>query len=96
MSQRNNGWQVSVGQEIRAMREFRQISIGQLAEAMTCSVAEIEQYESGRKRPSSGRLWDFAHHLNVPLSRFFAKLARQETPEWGLKTTAPMSGSVQR
>lgn len=48
--------------------------MARIAELTGITYTQIQKYEKGQNRISAGRLYDIAHHLNVPVSYFFEGL----------------------
>ena len=75
MALHNKRLQVFVGERIRELRRSHGFSLESLAEAIGVSTGELDDYEHGRKRPTSGCLWELAETFGIPLSSFFNGLS---------------------
>lgn len=60
-----------VGQQLRAMRKARRLSIRSLAEISDLSVNTLSLIENGRTSPSVNTLSQLAQSLKVPITAFF-------------------------
>lgn len=60
-----------VGARIRARRQALQVSQGALAEALGITFQQVQKYENGANRVSTGRLAQIAETLKVPVAYFF-------------------------
>ncbi len=60
-----------VGQQLRAMRIARNMSIRALAERSELSVNTLSLIENGKSSPSVNTLQHLAHSLDVPITAFF-------------------------
>jgi len=60
-----------VGQQLRAMRKARRLSIRSLAEISGLSVNTLSLIENGKTSPSVNTLSQLAQSLNVPIPAFF-------------------------
>jgi transcriptional regulator with XRE-family HTH domain len=60
-----------VGARIRARRQALQISQTALAETLGLTFQQVQKYENGTNRISTGRLTEIAKTLQVPVSYFF-------------------------
>jgi len=60
-----------VGQQLRAMRKARRLSIRALAEISSLSVNTLSLIENGRTSPSVNTLSQLAQSLNIPITAFF-------------------------
>lgn len=60
-----------VGNRIRLRRNVMGVSQEKLAEAIGVSFQQIQKYEKGSNRVSSGKLYDIALALQVPVAFFF-------------------------
>ncbi len=61
-----------VGEKIRARRLARGWSQTQLANALGITFQQVQKYEKGANRVSSGRLSQIAKALDAPVTFFFA------------------------
>ncbi|MGB4058038.1 MAG: helix-turn-helix transcriptional regulator [Alphaproteobacteria bacterium] len=60
-----------VGQRLRIRRSLLGISQTALAESVDLTFQQIQKYEAGKNRISSGTLYKFARNLGVSVSYFF-------------------------
>ncbi len=63
---------VIVGANIRTYRIVAGMSQHDLATTLNLTCQQVQKYETGANRISAGRLSDVAHHVNQPISTFFA------------------------
>lgn len=63
----------SIGQDIRALRKSRDMTLEGLASAMGKSLGWISQVERGLSKPTLDDLQDVARLLDVPMSMFFGE-----------------------
>jgi len=63
-----------VGERLAAVRNARGIRAGVFGASCNITIAQLHDYEAGRKRISAAQLWAFAHVLQVPVSEFYAGL----------------------
>jgi transcriptional regulator with XRE-family HTH domain len=64
-----------VGRRLRALRKDRRITMAQLGLEVDRSGQQIEKYEQGIDRISSGVLYGCAAALHVPVESFFEGLS---------------------
>lgn len=62
---------VHVGARLRTFRLAAGLSMGELANAMNISHQQLQKYETGANKLTSGRLFDITRILRVPVSSFF-------------------------
>jgi transcriptional regulator with XRE-family HTH domain len=62
---------VHVGQRIRQRRTLLGMSQQKVAEALGLTFQQVQKYEWGTNRVSSGRLFELARILNIPIPHFF-------------------------
>lgn len=62
---------IKVGQKIRLRRIHLGLSQHDLAKLLKITFQQIQKYEKGINRVSSGRLYHFARLLKVPIKYFF-------------------------
>ena len=67
---------VHVGTRIRHRRWLTGMTQQQLAEAVGIKFQQIQKYETGANRVSASRLWDVAKALDVDISFFFERFAK--------------------
>lgn len=60
-----------VARRLRHKRRELGISLSQLGNHINVTVQQIQKYESGINRISSGKLYYIAKYLDVPVSYFF-------------------------
>jgi transcriptional regulator with XRE-family HTH domain len=60
-----------VGQNIRVFRTARGLSQTELGDAVGVSLQQVQEFEDGRNRVGSRRLFEIAEVLGVPIGRFF-------------------------
>ncbi len=60
-----------VGGRLKQIRGLRGLSQTNLADSVGLTFQQIQKYENGANRISASRLWEFAEHLNVPISFFY-------------------------
>ena len=63
-----------VGRQIATVRVQSDVSQAQLARAIGISFQQLQKYENARNRVSASMLYEIAHALDVPVSRFFGGL----------------------
>lgn len=64
----------AVGRKIREFRKLRGLSQERLAKQIGLTFQQIQKFERGANRVTSGRLYQLAQALEVPVSAFFADL----------------------
>jgi transcriptional regulator with XRE-family HTH domain len=72
---------MSLGQQIRELREKRDLSLRELAKKLGCSAAFLSDIELGRRYPSEGNLKDLARILTVPFNELKAHDTRAPIEE---------------
>lgn len=70
-----------LGQQIRELREKRDLSLRELAKKLGCSAAFLSDIELGRRFPSEASLKDVARILNVPFDELKAHDTRPPIEE---------------
>jgi transcriptional regulator with XRE-family HTH domain len=60
-----------VGERVRQRRAELGLTQHDLAQALGISYQQVQKYETGANRVSSGRLYEIAHKLEVDISHFF-------------------------
>ncbi len=60
-----------VGKKIKNRRIMLGMSQQELGDAIGVSIQQIQKYEKATNRVSSGKLYNFASYLNVPILYFF-------------------------
>jgi len=71
MSKRVDGVDGLVGRDIKVLRLNQRISQTDLANALGVSFQQVQKYENGTNRVSSGRLFKIASLFRVPITAFF-------------------------
>jgi transcriptional regulator with XRE-family HTH domain len=71
-----------IGQIIRAHRLSRGLTQTQLGAELGVTFQQIQKYENGANRVGSGRLYQIAEFLEVPVTAFFEpeKVSRTQEP----------------
>src|ERR1700704_6909118 len=81
-----------IGRRVRTLRLQRSLSQTALADALGITFQQVQKYEKGVNRISSGRLVRIAEILKVPITFFFEGLAKDQkrSPgvDFGLYQTA--------
>ena len=62
---------MGIGEQIRELREERELSIQQLADELSLPVTSIQKYENDTDAPSYGTLLDMARCFDVTTERLF-------------------------
>ncbi|MBR1915675.1 MAG: helix-turn-helix transcriptional regulator [Alphaproteobacteria bacterium] len=65
---------VHVCQRIKKRRLALKMSRKTFAQKLNLTVEEVKKYESGMKRVSASRLWDFSQILGMPTDYFYADM----------------------
>ena len=68
---------LSIAENLRALRKARDLSLDQLARLSGVSKSMLRQVEIGRSSPTISVLWKIANGLRVPFSLL---LAKRDTP----------------
>lgn len=63
----------AVGRQLKARRQLAGLSQGALGDSVGVSFQQIQKYESGANRISTGHLLRFCHRLRVEPGRFLAE-----------------------
>ena len=71
MTDTPNAVDVQVGCRVRAIREMRGMSQGELGNAVGVTFQQMQKYEKATNRISASRLVQIATVLNVPVTEFF-------------------------
>src|SRR5215207_9178277 len=66
-------WHVEIGRLVRAQRQQLRLSQSDLAERIGVTFQQVQKYENGKNRISTGRLTRIAEALDVPPTFFFAR-----------------------
>ena len=72
---------VAIGQKVRALRLDRGLSQGELAGRIGITFQQVQKYENGVNRVSSGRLLRIAAALHVPVTAFDDSAARHRSDQ---------------
>jgi transcriptional regulator with XRE-family HTH domain len=72
---KKNEKDILIGKKLRQLRTLNGLSQSALAEKSSVTFQQIQKYEKGVNRISSGRLHDFAEILGVDVSIFFDQLS---------------------
>ncbi|GAA6168457.1 helix-turn-helix domain-containing protein [Sessilibacter corallicola] len=67
-----------IGAQLRAFRKLRGLSQQQLGQVLGVTFQQIQKYESGSNRLSSGKLYILHQVLDVPLIDFFEGLEKKD------------------
>lgn len=62
---------IIVGTNLRMLRQQRNMTQTDLADALSVTFQQIQKYEKGSNRISASRLADIARYLNISVSSFF-------------------------
>ncbi|WP_279483570.1 helix-turn-helix transcriptional regulator [Aureimonas sp. SK2] len=73
-TQRAGPIDVCIGENIRAIRHARGLSLAQVGEALGVSYVHLQMYEKARARITFTKLCVLSDLLHVPVSAFFATL----------------------
>lgn len=76
-----------VGRNIRTARLARGLSQSALAEKLGITFQQVQKYEKGVNRVGSGRLFEVAAILGIPVTSFFEE-ANAPTPAKGSRSAA--------
>ena len=60
-----------IGNQLKKIREGRNISVDVLAKHLNVSEDEISKYENGESRISASRLFEASRFFDMPVSEFF-------------------------
>src|SRR5438552_15252959 len=94
-----------VGQELRAHREGRGLSLRELARRLSIAPSALSQIETGRSRPSVSTLYSIVTELGISLDELFGgrdgaaakrRTAAAPSPEPPADTGPDDTGRVQR
>ncbi len=66
---------LEIAGRLRSARRITRLTLGQLGEKCGLSAQGVHKYEMGVVRIPSGRLWQFAEALSIPITYFFDELA---------------------
>jgi transcriptional regulator with XRE-family HTH domain len=72
-----------VGQELRARRTARGLSLRELARRLDISPSALSQIETGKSRPSVSTLYAIVSELGMSLDELFGGVARAPAPKGG-------------
>jgi len=62
---------ISIGRNLRAMREFAGMSQKELADILDVTFQQLQKYEQGKNRLPAARLFTLTRYFNVPFENFF-------------------------
>ena len=68
---------IHVGARVRVRRKLLGMSQTTLGDALGMSFQQVQKYEKGTNRISSGRLYDLARVLEVPVNFFFDEMPKE-------------------
>lgn len=77
MTKRTSAFDVQIGSRVRMRRLMLEISQEKLADALGITFQQVQKYEKGANRISSGRLIDIAKALQTTTAFFFDGLAAE-------------------
>ncbi|WP_290494464.1 helix-turn-helix domain-containing protein [Hyphomonas sp. UBA4494] len=60
-----------VGEEIRKIRQDRNMTLAETGQMLGISHQQLQKYETGTNRLSAGMLWNVAELFGLPISAFF-------------------------
>lgn len=63
---------IAVGHNVKLLRVQRGISQGELGEALGVTFQQVQKYEKGKNRISSGRLSAIANYFNIDVAVLFS------------------------
>ncbi|TCL63632.1 helix-turn-helix transcriptional regulator [Rhizobium sp. BK251] len=63
---------IAVGHNVKILRVQRGISQGELGEALGVTFQQVQKYEKGKNRISSGRLSAIADYFNIDVAALFS------------------------
>ena len=72
-----------VGRNIRVHRLAKDMTQEALGEKLGVTFQQVQKYEKGTNRVGSGRLYEIAEILEVPLKSFFAAYTPPWFSSWG-------------
>jgi transcriptional regulator with XRE-family HTH domain len=72
---------VYTGRRIRTLRSAAGLSQTEVGDALGITFQQIQKYEKGANRVSSGRLTELAKLLDVPITAFFKNSHDQRVPD---------------
>lgn len=78
---------VSIGQRVRMQRTLLGWSQEKLADALGITFQQVQKYENGVNRISSGRIYELSVIMGVPVSAFFADIVQS-----GMLSDQPQAG----
>lgn len=78
-SRRTSAVDLHVGRRVRTARIARRVSQQALGQAVGVTFQQIQKYEKGTNRVGSGRLYQIAALLEVPVTAFFEGGETQST-----------------
>ena len=96
MATRTNGIDRHVGQRVRLRRKMLRLTQTDLASAIGLTFQQVQKYEKGTNRIGSGRLYQLALVLKVPVSFFFEDLPTELASLPGDETASTESATFTR
>jgi transcriptional regulator with XRE-family HTH domain len=78
---------VHVGNLLRTLRTLHGLSQAELAEQLDITFQQLQKYEKGANRTTSGLLWQASKVLDVPISYFFERLDGEADAAAGILST---------
>lgn len=73
-----NKFDIYIGAQLRVARESQKMTQDKLAAAVGLTFQQIQKYERGTNRISSGRLYELAKALNVSIHFFYQGIEEAE------------------
>lgn len=94
MAKRVTDFDQVLGARLRAARIERSLSQQQMGERLDISFQQIQKYENGRNRVSTGRLVEFAKHYDRSVEWFVSGLAAggDNEPDLGTRALGTAAG----
>ena len=69
-----------IGTRLKQRRALLGMTQENLADAVGLTFQQIQKYENGANRISAGRLFEFSHILEIPITFFFENFGAQKAP----------------
>lgn len=89
---------MSMGEQIKAMRQIRGLTQGELAEKIEMATITIQQYERGVRTPKIEALQKIAQALEMPIGTFLPSMGMTENfrfqSERNTKEATPVYGAA--
>ena len=67
---------VAIGGRLRALRQARSMTLGQVGDRLGVRAQQVHKYEAGLNRVSAPRLFELAQLFGVPVGSFFEDVRR--------------------